>query len=210
MWHRFQPALRDAVLHALHQAGRSGRAQAETMDLRDAIAALSEKSAQPDTRGAPATAMAPSAIAALERAYELAADANVKLVTLDDVAEALGDRAGRKRQAEGTPVAPAEDDADRRYKIYDQLSAVHPGFSVDPYPLYARMREQDKPIRRDPLLPVWVATGYDEVMAILRDPRFTVQRKSSRTSTSAFTIDTLPDGRVRAQLGVLAGFSRRR
>ena len=208
MWHRFQPALRDAVLHALHQAGRKGCAQASASDLREALAALSEKSAHPDTTGgAPATEMSGDAMAALDAAYELAADANVKQVTTDDVLAALG---GRVSRGDGTTTAnaaaaTADEDEDRRFKIYEQLSAVHPGFSVDPYPLYARLRQQDKPIRRDPLLPVWVATGYDEVLAILRDPRFTVQRKSSRTSSSAFTIDVLPDGKVRSQLGVLAG-----
>jgi cytochrome P450 len=205
MWHRFQPALRDAVLHALHRAGRDGRARAEASDLRDAIAAQAANSTQDDTAGTtPATEFAPSAIAALEVAYELAADAGVKQITTDDVLVGLGDRRSNGHVTAVTEVAP-EDEELRRFKIYEELSAIHPGFSVDPYPLYARMRQQEKPIRRDPILPVWVATGYDEVMAILRDPRFTVQRKSSRTSSNAFTIDVLPEGRVRAQLGVLAG-----
>ena len=206
MWHRFQPALRDAVLHALHQAGRQGRAHAEASDLLEAIGAQSSGPSQLDSSAAtPANAMAPSAMAALERAYEAAADANARQITADDVLVGLGrPRPSRGDRSPEGSVTPQDEEL-RRYKIYEELSALHPGFSVDPYPLYARLRLQEKPIRRDPLLPVWVATGYEEVLAILRDPRFTVQRKSSRTSSSAFTIDVLPKGPVRAQLGVLAG-----
>src|SRR5687768_3722972 len=127
MWHRFQPALRDAVLHALHQAGRDGRALAEAKDLRAAVVAPPANSAQPDT--VPATELSPCAMAALETAYEEAANAGVKQITTDDVLVGLGDARARGNGHASAAAAAAvpEDEELRRYKIYEELSAIHPG-----------------------------------------------------------------------------------
>ena len=57
------------------------------------------------------------------------------------------------------------------YGVYVQHSLAHPKFVTDPYPLYAKLRSRER-VRRDPLLPVWIATGYNEVVTTLRDPRF--------------------------------------
>jgi cytochrome P450 len=45
-----------------------------------------------------------------------------------------------------------------------------PEFIADPYPFYRRLREQD-PIHRSGL-GFWVLTRYDDVVTLLRDPRF--------------------------------------
>jgi len=42
-------------------------------------------------------------------------------------------------------------------------------FVNDPYPIYARLREQD-PVHRSPM-GIWVITRYSDVLAALRDPR---------------------------------------
>ena len=45
-----------------------------------------------------------------------------------------------------------------------------PEFHADPYPFYARLRTDD-PVHRSPL-GFWVLTRYDDVVTVLRDPRF--------------------------------------
>jgi cytochrome P450 len=225
MWHRYEPALRTAVSRALVSAAAAGRVRAEAEDLARGI--VSEGSSQAakllqnrglisdtPTSAEPVAEFAPSAIAALDFAYREAADAGVKQVTCEHVLvgllhERLINSSLTVDQARAicpqAGVADATmDEETRRSKIYDELSAIHPDFSGDPYPLYQRLRQWPK-VRRDPLLPVWVITGYDDVLAVLRDPRFTVQRKQSRTTGNSFSIDVLPDGPVRRQLGVLAG-----
>jgi cytochrome P450 len=75
------------------------------------------------------------------------------------------------------------------HAVYFHHSLAHPQFISDPYRLYRRLRERE-PVRRDPVAPVWVVTGFDETMTVLRDPRF---RKDPYLS------DALPDP-VRRQL----------
>jgi pimeloyl-[acyl-carrier protein] synthase len=83
------------------------------------------------------------------------------------------------------------------WKIYTQKSLGHPGFVNNPYPLYSWLRER-QPVRKDPLAPVWVLTRYDDVVAMLRDPRF---------KKDPFEAERLPR-LVRKQLGVAAEESR--
>ena len=45
-----------------------------------------------------------------------------------------------------------------------------PEFHADPYPFYHRLREED-PVHQSPL-GFWVLTRYDDVIFLLRDPRF--------------------------------------
>ncbi len=52
-----------------------------------------------------------------------------------------------------------------------QLTALDPAFREDPYPILARLREQD-PIHRDRELGRIVFTRHDDVFEILRDPRY--------------------------------------
>jgi hypothetical protein len=47
---------------------------------------------------------------------------------------------------------------------------MDPEFVADPYPTYHRLRAED-PVHRSPL-GFWVLTRYDDVVAVLRDPRF--------------------------------------
>jgi cytochrome P450 len=56
------------------------------------------------------------------------------------------------------------------WKIYGRRSLAHPKMITNPYPVYRWVR-QHEPVRLDPLAPVWVISGYDDVQTMLRDPR---------------------------------------
>jgi cytochrome P450 len=51
-----------------------------------------------------------------------------------------------------------------------EFNPLLPEFIADPYPFYRRLREQD-PVHRSGL-GFWVLTRYDDVVTLLRDPRF--------------------------------------
>jgi pimeloyl-[acyl-carrier protein] synthase len=50
------------------------------------------------------------------------------------------------------------------------FNPMDPGFLSDPYPTYDRLRAED-PVHHSPL-GFWVLTRYDDVVSVLRDPRF--------------------------------------
>jgi pimeloyl-[acyl-carrier protein] synthase len=50
------------------------------------------------------------------------------------------------------------------------FNPMDPQFVADPYPTYHRLRAED-PVHRSPL-GFWILTRYDDVVAVLRDPRF--------------------------------------
>jgi pimeloyl-[acyl-carrier protein] synthase len=50
------------------------------------------------------------------------------------------------------------------------FNPMDPDFVRNPYPIYHRLRAED-PVHRSPL-GFWVLTRYDDVQAVLRDPRF--------------------------------------
>ena len=55
-------------------------------------------------------------------------------------------------------------------KTDSSLSLYHlldPDVLADPYPLYARLRNED-PVHWDPFLHAWVITKYDDVMRVLK------------------------------------------
>jgi cytochrome P450 len=90
-----------------------------------------------------------------------------------------------------TPVTKLTRATSIAYRVFAQLSLGHPRFASDPYPLYHKLRAKH-PLRKDPLAPAWVALRYDDVVTILRDPRF---------KKEPFISDALPD-EARRQLGL--------
>lgn len=50
---------------------------------------------------------------------------------------------------------------------------------ADPYPYYKRLREED-PVHWSEALDAWVLTRYDDVVAVLQDPRFSSDRSRTR------------------------------
>jgi cytochrome P450 len=83
------------------------------------------------------------------------------------------------------------------WKVFVGRSLGHPRFVTDPYPLYRWLRDRH-PVRRDPLVPVYVVTRYADVATLLKDPRF---RKDP------YALDRLPPG-VRDQLAVPEDWGR--
>ena len=72
-----------------------------------------------------------------------------------------------------------------------------PSFMRDPYPTYAAMRRQG-PVHRSQALQAWVVTGYDEAVAVLRDPA--TFSSSSETGTTPLA-KTLNQQRLESPLG---------
>jgi cytochrome P450 PksS len=63
------------------------------------------------------------------------------------------------------------------------VNIVSAEFKADPFPFFARLRTSD-PVYRTTLpdkTPVWLLTRYDDVNALLRDQRFTKNRRSALT-----------------------------
>jgi cytochrome P450 len=54
------------------------------------------------------------------------------------------------------------------------LNPLDPAVARDPYPLFARLREHD-PIYRDEVMNAWLVTSFDAFLAIVQDPRFTLE-----------------------------------
>jgi cytochrome P450 PksS len=64
-----------------------------------------------------------------------------------------------------------------------QVNIVSAEFKADPFPFLARLRASD-PVYRTTLpdkTPVWLLTRYDDLTALLRDERFTKNRRSALT-----------------------------
>ena len=49
---------------------------------------------------------------------------------------------------------------------------------VNPYPIYRELRERD-PVHRSQLIGGWVLSRYDDVVSVLRDPRFSADDRNS-------------------------------
>jgi cytochrome P450 len=60
-----------------------------------------------------------------------------------------------------------------------QYNPALPEVRADPYPLYRRLREDD-PVHWSDLADAWVLTRYDDVVTVLKDPRFSAERDTSR------------------------------
>ena len=60
-----------------------------------------------------------------------------------------------------------------------QFNPSLPEVQADPYPFYKRLREED-PVHWSEPLDGWVLTRYDDVEAVLRDPRFSADRRRAQ------------------------------
>jgi cytochrome P450 len=68
------------------------------------------------------------------------------------------------------------------------LNPLDPACARDPYPLFARLRALD-PIHRDDVMNAWIVTSFDAFVAIVSDPRFTLNVRE----WEAFEPATHPD-----------------
>jgi cytochrome P450 len=75
-----------------------------------------------------------------------------------------------------------------------QVNIVSAEFKADPFPFFARLRASD-PVYRTMLpdkTPVWLLTRYDDVNALLRDQRFTKNRRSALTKDQLRKLPWMP------------------
>jgi cytochrome P450 len=68
------------------------------------------------------------------------------------------------------------------------INPFDPATARDPYPLFARLRAHD-PIHRDEAMNAWLVTSFDAFVAIVQDPRFTLDIRE----WEAFEPPTHPD-----------------
>jgi cytochrome P450 PksS len=79
-----------------------------------------------------------------------------------------------------------------------EVDLTHPLFQEDPYPTFARLR-RDEPVarvrgRRGPWGSAWLVTRYDDVNAVLRDPRFSsdIRQRWSRDGRPPWWMALMP------------------
>ena len=71
-----------------------------------------------------------------------------------------------------------------------QFNPMDPEFLADPYPMYHRLRTED-PVHHSPL-GFWVLTRYEDVVAVLRDPRLAKEALAAFVAARFGT--TIPPG----------------
>jgi cytochrome P450 len=59
--------------------------------------------------------------------------------------------------------------------LFGRWNPYDPAYAVDPYPIYRRLREE-APVYMHPVFRAWVVSRYDDVAAVLKDPRVSVDR----------------------------------
>lgn len=75
-----------------------------------------------------------------------------------------------------------------------QFDLFGPAFKANPYPTYAALREQMPICRRDAVAgkSIWFITRYQDVAAILRDPRFVKQVQRTMTAAERTQLPPTP------------------
>ncbi len=76
----------------------------------------------------------------------------------------------------------------------DAVDIASPAFKADPYPFYARLREE-APVFVVPLanrMRAWLVTRYDDVAAVLRDERFAKDYNTALTPEQAAKMPWMP------------------
>lgn len=67
--------------------------------------------------------------------------------------------------------------------VSTQYNPFIPEIHADPYPMYDRLRAED-PVHWNNLMEVWVLTRYDDVVSVLRDSRFSANRRRAQNRFS--------------------------
>ncbi len=98
---------------------------------------------------------------------------------------ASGGRPTKNRpvRARGTPVGSvrAMSDVSTSEQAAPSWNPFDPEFLLDPYPMYARLRDED-PVHRNPL-GILIVSRYDDAHQVLRDPHTSVKRFESSADT---------------------------
>jgi pimeloyl-[acyl-carrier protein] synthase len=61
-----------------------------------------------------------------------------------------------------------------------EFNPIAPGTIANPHPMYRALREQ-KPVHFSEMIEAWILTRYDDVDAVLMDPRFSAERDNAKT-----------------------------
>src|SRR3990172_7785903 len=64
-------------------------------------------------------------------------------------------------------------------RVAGEYNPFVPEVHANPYPLYHQLRESD-PVHWSELLDGWILTRYDDVVAVLKDPRFSPDPRRAR------------------------------
>jgi cytochrome P450 len=74
------------------------------------------------------------------------------------------------------------------------IDVTAPGFKADPFPFYARLREEAPVLRVDvPRMgPAWLVTRYDDVAAVLKDQRLLKNQRDALTAEQLRRTRTVP------------------
>jgi len=59
------------------------------------------------------------------------------------------------------------------------FNPIDPQTHADPYPIYRRLREED-PVHWSELMDAWVLARYDDIVAVLTDPRYSADRRQAQ------------------------------
>ncbi len=63
--------------------------------------------------------------------------------------------------------------------VTTQYNPFIPEIHANPYPMYSRLREED-PVHWSELMDSWILTRYEDVAAVLRDSRFSANRRQAQ------------------------------
>src|SRR3972149_10238823 len=86
---------------------------------------------------------------------------------------------GRPSQIESGGQRARFDPAGAPAMVTVEYNPFVPEVHANPYPLYHQLRESD-PVHWSELLEGWVLTRYNDVVAVLKDPRFSADRRRAR------------------------------
>lgn len=67
------------------------------------------------------------------------------------------------------------------------FNPFRPEFYTDPYPIYHQLRDSE-PVHKS-FIGAWLLTRYADVKAVLRDPRFTVDKQAKRLKTKSYYLE---------------------
>ena len=74
---------------------------------------------------------------------------------------------------------------------FGKFNPFLPDHQANPYPRYSRLREE-APVYLHPRMGVWILSRYDDVVSVLRDPRFIANRSRSNGFQKADPFRALP------------------
>ena len=85
-----------------------------------------------------------------------------------------------------------------------QFNPLLPEVRANPYPLYHQLREEE-PVHWSELLEAWVLTRYDDVSALLKDSRFSADRRKANNRFAQEAVKRMQEGGPLADATTMLG-----